>query len=84
MYDIEIKRKAQKEIEALPKEDQERVLEAFDVLRKNPFVGKKLEGQYNGAWSLRMWPYRIIYTITKKFVTVTVLRVGHRQGVYNK
>lgn len=82
MYTVIIKRKAEKEIGALQKKERQRVIEAFDVLRENPFVGKKLEGEYEGAWVLRVWPYRIIYTIHRETVTVTVLRVGHRQSVY--
>lgn len=83
MYTVEVKRKAEKEIQGLPKKDQERVIAAFEVLRKNPFVGKKLEGKYEGTWVLRVWPYRILYTISRTIVTVTVLSVAHRQGVYN-
>lgn len=82
MYIVTVKRKAEKEIRSLPKKDQQRVIAAFDVLRGNPFTGKKLEGKYEGAWSFRVWPYRIIYTIHREIVTVFVLRVGHRQGVY--
>ena len=84
MYVVEIKKKAQKEIDALPKKEQERVVAALDLLSANPFAGKKLQGRYAGAWTLRVWPYRIIYTIHQAIVTVTVLRVAHRQGVYKK
>ena len=83
MYTVEIKKKAMKEINALSKKEQLRVVAALDILRENPFAGKKLEGKYAGAWSLRVWPYRILYVIYKETVTVTVLRVGHRQGVYD-
>jgi mRNA interferase RelE/StbE len=82
MYKVEVKKKAEKEIQALPKKDQQRVLAALEVLEENPFVGKKLEGPYEGAWSFRVWLYRILYTIRKDIVTVTVLRVGHRKNVY--
>lgn len=82
MYIVEVKKKAKKEIERLPMKDRQRVLKALQVLRENPFAGKKLEGEYEGAWMLRVWPYRIIYVIYREIVTVVVLRVGHRQGVY--
>jgi len=82
MYVVAIKKKAKKEIAALPKKDRQRIIAAFEILRENPFAGKRLEGRYEGAWSLRVWPYRIIYTIHQEIVTVSVLRVGHRQGVY--
>ncbi len=82
MYRIEIKNKAKKDIVSLPKREQERVMAAINVLRENPFAGKKLVGEYEGARSLRVWPYRIIYVIYEEIVTVQILRVGHRQGVY--
>jgi mRNA interferase RelE/StbE len=82
MYRIEIKNKARKEIISLPRREQERVMAAINILRENPFVGKKLAGEHEGARSLRVWPYRIIYVIYEETVTVKILRVGHRQGVY--
>ncbi len=82
MFQIEVKKKAAKEIMNLRPKDQKRIYASFDILRQNPFSGKKLEGEFEGAWSLRVWPYRIIYTIHKEIVTVTVLRVRHRQGAY--
>lgn len=82
MYTIVVKKKAEKEIQRLSRKDQQRIASAFDVLRENPFSGKKLEGEYKGAWTLRVWPYRIIYTIHRDIVTVNVLRVRHRKDVY--
>lgn len=81
-YRIVITGKASKEMRKLPKHVQLRVDAAIDLLRENPFAGKKLQGEHAGIWSLRIWPYRILYVIRQKIVTVTVLRVGHRQGVY--
>ena len=71
-------------MQKLPKNILKRIDSAIDLLRENPFAGKKLEGEYEGAFSLRVWPYRIIYTVENEIVTVTVLRVGHRQGIYKK
>ncbi|MDD5041476.1 MAG: type II toxin-antitoxin system RelE/ParE family toxin [Candidatus Peribacteraceae bacterium] len=82
MYALEVKTKAQKQLESLPKKDQQRVLAVFDVLRENPAAGKKLEGKYKGFRSLRAWPYRIIYAIDHSIITVTVVKIGHRKDVY--
>jgi len=82
MYIVEVNKKAKKEIERLPTKDRQRVLKALQVLWENPFVGKKLEGEYEDVWTLRVWPYRILYVIYRERVTVVVIRVGHRQGVY--
>ena len=82
MYMLEVKPKAMKELESLPKKEQDRVFAAFDVLRENPLAGKPLEGIYKGFRSLRVWPYRIIYAVDHGIVTVTVVRIGHRKDVY--
>lgn len=82
MYTVGVKPKAMKELHSLPKKDQGRVLAAFDVLRENPVAGKLLEGNYKGFRSLRVWPYRIIYFVDHKIITVTVVKVGNRKNVY--
>ncbi|MFA6039645.1 MAG: type II toxin-antitoxin system RelE/ParE family toxin [Candidatus Peribacteraceae bacterium] len=75
-------RRARKELQSLPAKDRERVVAAMGSLGTDPFQGKKLQGEWEGKWSLRVWPYRIIYTVEKEIVTVTVLRVGHRRDAY--
>lgn len=77
-----IKPKAQKEIERLPLRDQQRVYLALRAIRETPLAGKRLEGELQGTWSFRVWPYRILYTIHQHTVTVVVLRVRHRKDVY--
>ncbi|HUD08974.1 MAG TPA: type II toxin-antitoxin system RelE/ParE family toxin [Candidatus Saccharimonadales bacterium] len=81
-YDLKVKPNAQKKLDKLPKADYHRVLAAFSILSHNPFIGKKLKGEYAGSYSYRVWPYRIIYDIYKKELLVLVVRVGHRQRVY--
>ena len=81
-YKVIVLKRAEKERRKLPPKDQERVLQALVSLETDPFRGKQLHGDYEGAWAIRVWPYRIIYTIDQKIVTVTVLKIGHRQGVY--
>ena len=82
MYTVVLVRKAKKQLTRLPKQDQNRVNKSLVYLRHDPFAGKKLRGEYRNSYSLRVWPYRIIYTIAKKKVTVVVLAIGHQQGVY--
>ena len=81
-YDLKVKPNAQKKLDKLPKTDYYRILAAFSILAQNPFVGKKMKGEYAGSCSYRVWPYRVIYDIYKKELLVLVVRVGHRQGVY--
>jgi len=53
---------------------------AIDSLAEDPFQGKKLKGELEDQYSIRVWPYRIIYKIYKKQLIVSVIDVGHRQG----
>lgn len=84
MFTVHITRKAQKQFEKLSPKIRDRVLEAFIHLRTNPFSGKKLEGEHDGYWAIRIWPYRVIYTINKGTITVTVVSIGDRKDVYEK
>ena len=51
-------------------------------LSKDPFVGKRLEGKLSDFYSLRVWPYRIVYQVIHEQLIVFVVQIKHRQGVY--
>ena len=84
MYRVILSPRARKQLGKLGEKDQKKIWDALHQLSKSPFMGKKLQGDMIGRYTLRVWPYRIIYTIDKKVVTVTVLAIGHRQGIYKK
>lgn len=81
-YHLVIPKKVQKEIDRIDEKYKVRLLLALKLLEEDPFAGKKLEGEYRGQWSYRVWPYRIIYEIIKNELVVLVVHVGHRQGAY--
>lgn len=74
---------AARALEALPQADRTRLGRRIDALSTNPRpVGvKKLVGHDN-LYRLRSGPYRVIYTIEDRVVTVTVVRIGHRRDIY--
>lgn len=82
MFDLLVKRVAEKQLERLSHKDQKRVWLAIEYLRNDPFLGKKLAGELEGIYSLRVGTYRVLYEIYKDRILVVVLTVGHRQGVY--
>jgi mRNA interferase RelE/StbE len=84
MYQVRLLPKARKELLRLPRKHQGNVQVIIDSLSINPFLGKKLKGEYQGMWVVRARPYRILYTIDQEIVSVTVVKIGHRQDVYNK
>ena len=81
-FQLRLKPSAQKELAKLEKTARYMILAAFSEIAKDPFVGKKLEGEFRGSYSYRVWPFRVIYLVYKKELLVLVIRIGHRQGVY--
>jgi mRNA interferase RelE/StbE len=54
----------------------------MDGIVSDPFSGKKLSGKHKGEYSVRVWPYRIIYRIEKQELIIIVIDVGHRKEIY--
>lgn len=82
MYRIILMNSARKSFQSIPKNFQSKIGAEIDRLSLNPFVGKKLQGDLKDRFVIRVWPYRIIYRIEKRIVTVFILEIGHRQGIY--
>ena len=84
-YHIEIKKSAVKELAALPKRDQHRLITAIESLADNPRpdgVGK-LTGADN-LYRLRVGDYRVVYQIWDRKLVVLIIRVGQRKDIYRK
>lgn len=73
---------AEKQLTKLPRVTHSRIFRKLDFLKENPFAGKPLERNLKGHYSLRAWPYRIIYTIIKPKQVILITAIQHRQGVY--
>lgn len=82
MYQVIILAKAKKELKRIPKSWQIRIYEKIKVLQKNPFAGKKLSGGLKDYYSIRVWPYRIIYQIYKKQLIIIIIKIAHRGSIY--
>ncbi len=82
-YRLEIKKSAHKQIIALPKHDQRRVMAAIADLADTPRPEgvRKIAGADN-AYRIRVGDYRIVYEIVDKVLIVYVVRVAHRKDVY--
>jgi mRNA interferase RelE/StbE len=82
-YSITFARSARKELDRLPAELAERVLQKIGALSATPRpVGvTKLKGQKN-LWRLRVGDYRVVYAIDDEQKIVDVSIVRHRRDVY--
>jgi mRNA interferase RelE/StbE len=82
MYQIELRKQAFKDIEAVPTDYKQLISKHIDSLETNPRStnSKKLKG--DAGYSLRVGTYRVLYEIDDKAKTVTVYRVKHRREAY--
>jgi mRNA interferase RelE/StbE len=81
-YRLQIKRSAEKEVRALPREVTARVIRAIRGLAVDPrgIGSKKLAAA--GGYRARVGSYRILYTIDDNEHVVTVVAIGHRREIY--
>lgn len=72
----------QKQYDKLGKKDKNKINKKLILLAISPFSGKKLSGEFEGSYTLRAWPYRIIYSIFLVRHEVWIESILHRQGAY--
>jgi mRNA-degrading endonuclease RelE of RelBE toxin-antitoxin system len=83
---VQITPSFQRDLEALPRSAQEKILGAVQRLESNPFSPppkiKKLKGKGIGQWRLEVWPYRVRYDVAGH--DVVLYRVRHRKDIYRE
>jgi mRNA interferase RelE/StbE len=82
-YKVFISKTAEKALCSIPSNDCLRLIKATKSLASNPYPTgcRKLTGMEN-VFRIRVGPYRIIYEIIQKTISVTILKIGHRKDVY--
>lgn len=84
MYEVIVLRSAEKDLERLPASAVKKIFPVMEKLAENPRPAgsKKLVGQDENLWRVRIGDYRVIYLIGDKIKVVEVRRVGHRKDIY--
>ena len=77
-----LKPRAKKELSNLGETDRIRARVVLEAIQSNPFSGKKLSGELPNQYSMRAWPFRIVYEIKKNELIILVLRIRHRKDAY--
>ena len=82
VYSIFFKDSVRKDLDAIPKNDLQRIIERIANLAENPrpLGCEKLSSQEK--YRLRQRNYRLIYSIEDTQLIVWVVKVGHRREVY--
>jgi mRNA interferase RelE/StbE len=81
-YSIVFRKSVTKDLKAIPKKDQVRILQRIAQLAEDPRppACKRLSGQQR--YRIRQGIYRVLYEIEDKQLIVTVVKVGNRRDVY--
>ncbi len=82
MYKIELRRRAQRALDRLPKTDFRAVVGAIKELAQTPRPRGVEKVKSTGLWRIRQGDYRIIYAIDDSQQIIIVVRVGHRREIY--
>ncbi len=84
MQECEIieRRSFKKGLRSLSEEYKQRVIRAIGELSRNPRLGEKLRGRYEGLWRYRVGKYRIIYDHVP--CRIILLVIEHRETVYRR
>ena len=82
-YRVEVARRAIKALAALPRQEQQRVRAAIDLLADNPRPPgcAKLTGE-DDTYRVRVGVYRIVYEVLDDRLLIQVIRIGHRRDIY--
>ena len=82
MYKIIVENRAAKEIESLPIDVIQHVIDTIKRLESHPRPHgvKKLVGE--DGWRIKIRTYRILYTIDDKQKLISIYRVKHRRDAY--
>jgi mRNA interferase RelE/StbE len=83
-YSLVVKKSVSKDLRGIPKQDIQRILITLQGLVDNPRPAgcEKLSGQER--YRIRQGVYRIIYEIADQQMIVTVVKIGHRNQVYQR
>ena len=87
-YTVLIDERLKKDLDSIPNNIVEHLLEILDEFEKDPFRPrprfdvKPLKGFPGNTYRLRIRDYRVLYSIDKKNNEVRITTIAHRSNVY--
>jgi mRNA-degrading endonuclease RelE of RelBE toxin-antitoxin system len=82
MYLIFLENRAKKELKKLDSRHKIKISDFIDKLQFDPFLGKKMSGEYNGSYRIKIPPLRIIYFPDFKNKIIWIRAIGFRGNIY--
>jgi mRNA interferase RelE/StbE len=82
-YNLRLERAARKALQKkIHPQDASKVRETLETLADDPYPRQGLKLRDREGYRLRIGDYRVIYEVDETEKIITVLEVGHRQGIY--
>ena len=84
-YRIVISKRALKELELIPSKINSQVISTINNLSLEPRPPgcRKLKGQQEYFWRVRIGNYRVIYVIEDVIKIIQIRRIAHRKDIYH-
>lgn len=84
MYEVVLSRDAARALEKATPAMKRRIIAALKRARANPQSGKRLRGELEGLFSLRIGGMRAVYEVDAEKKAVVVHAIGPRGDIYKK
>lgn len=75
---------AKKRIRHLHPTIKPQIKKALEELKENPFLGKRLQRELSGLWTLVVRNHRVIYFIDEDKNRLEILTLGLRKTIYDE
>ncbi len=83
-YKILIEKKAEKDLEKIPKELQIKIISKILELKDSPKLNARKISGSNNYYRIRIGDYRAVYEINNKRREIVLFIIRHRNKVYRK
>ena len=81
-YRLLLSQTCRNQIRSLHPEIKPIIRSRIQKLKKNPYLGKALERELSGYYSLKTKKFRVIYRIDHENHIVQIHYIGHRKDIY--
>jgi len=81
-YKIEIKKSAIKELNSIPKNDLNKILNRIKSLSSDPRPPGCIKLTNREDYRIRAGNYSIVYSINDEVLIIIVIKIGHKKEIY--
>lgn len=84
MYEVVLSRDAARTVEKVTPAMRGRIIAALERVKADPHSGKRLQGELEGLFSLRIGGMRAVYEVDAERKAIVVHAIGPRGDIYKK